>query len=154
MFSFQTTRILPLHTLMSSPFRFYSLLAGRGGGKGPETSPCPEQGLQAPLGRGRCCSQNVLSQHVWDIFGIHSPPLQVISGSPPPHTPSQPRASMAEGGVGAALQEAPNPQRRWVVGKGPREALGWWPCCAEGPPSRASGFSPPPTVGEVSVVLP
>lgn len=113
--------------------------AGAPGSSGPRPLLFPECALSTRLG------------YFWLPL---PPPLQVISGSPPPHTPSQPRASMAEGGVGAALQEAPNPQRRWVVGKGPREALGWWPCCAEGPPSRASGFSPPPTVGEVSVVLP
>lgn len=116
MFSFQTTRILPLHTLMSSPFRFYSLLAGRGGGKGPETSPCPEQGLQAPLGRGRCCSQNVLSQHVWDIFGFHSPRPSKLSVGPHPHThpPSLVLPWLREGWV--------QPSRRLPI---PREGR-WW----------------------------
>lgn len=64
------------------------------------------------------------------------PPPQAISGSPPPHTPSQPRASMTGGGVGAVLSEAPSPQRRWVVGKVLREALG---CSHAAPRAHSPG---------------
>lgn len=72
-------------------------------------------GAPGSSSRGRCCSQNVLSQHVWDIFGIHSPPSKLSVG-PHPHThpPSLVLPWLREGWV--------QPSRRLPI---PREGR-WW----------------------------